>query len=203
MRRREEDGRSPRCEPIPQCHGRDQAELPSPASPRAPRAVAVIANRCDGHLVWCPASSWYFRVRPARQCKAWSEGISGILARTTTRQWRAGRTPEGRAPRACGRVAPLGNGAHHSLRGTRLAQTPSAKALPALVLELREGAAMSPTESATGTLLLALDDWCMRTQAEHHSDRQNRSTASSPDPAVPLLRHRFFQPCPLGIEFLH
>ena len=24
--------------------------------------------------MWCPVSLWYFRVRPARQCKAWSAG---------------------------------------------------------------------------------------------------------------------------------
>ena len=76
------------------------------------------------------------------------QGISGIFARATTQSYARGspsRTPaEGSgvhgelpkgAPReregyprmkitACGRVAPLGNGAHHSRRGRALPQTP-------------------------------------------------------------------------------
>ena len=33
-----------------------------------------INAQASGHLVSCPASFWYFRVRHARQCKAWSAG---------------------------------------------------------------------------------------------------------------------------------
>ena len=84
--------------------------------------VCRVANR----LIQCrvPQVSGVSEFAMRVNARRGPQGISGILARTTTRQWRAWRTPEGRAPRGLWpRCAPW-QWVHHSRRGRALPQTP-------------------------------------------------------------------------------
>ena len=79
-------------------------------------------------LVSCHASSGASEFAMRVNARPGPQGISGILARTTTRQWRAWRTPEGRvAPALWPRCAPLAMGPPFPA-GTRLATDPVGRA---------------------------------------------------------------------------
>ena len=80
------------------------------------------------NLVSCHACSVASEFALRVNARRGPQGISGILARTTTRQWRAGRSPEGRAPRGLWRCCAPWQWTHHSLRGTRLATDPVGRA---------------------------------------------------------------------------
>ena len=87
--------------------------------PHAPDHVSWHQDR-----VSCHASSGTSEFAMRVNARRGPQRISGILARTTTRQWRAWRAPEGRVPRALWPCCAPWQWAHHSRRGRALPQTP-------------------------------------------------------------------------------
>ena len=75
------------------------------------------------HLVPCPASFWCFRVRHARQCKAWSAGNIGHIGKDHNAA--VARMANSRRARPTGPVARCApwQWVHHCRRGRALPQT--------------------------------------------------------------------------------
>ena len=79
-------------------------------------------------LVSCHASSGASEFAMRVNARRGPPGISGILARTTTRQWRAWRTPEGRVPRGLWRRCAPWQWGPPFPAGTRLTTDPVRRA---------------------------------------------------------------------------